>query len=170
MTEQNVQNDGLTADEVEMLRRAAVLAGATVAVARFSGEGGTRAEFNAIIDGLELAAERVPGNVLVQALLGGNTRAEVADLAAQFQNGAATQRDYADLEMSALNRCAQAGELLKVKAPPDRAAEVRAAVVSMCEHVARAGIEETTDGTATARVTIRETNAVNSVRRALEGE
>lgn len=165
---------GLTNDEVALVRRAAVLAGATVAIARYSGAGGTRVEFHAIMEGLERAIADFPDNPLVRSLISLETRADVNDLAPQFHD-AVTQRDYADFEMAALNRCTQAGEVLKAKLPPERATEVRAAIVKMCEHVAQASVEKplgSADPTGDADdepVAVREATAVKSVIRALEG-
>jgi hypothetical protein len=151
-----------------LLRRAAVLAGATVAISRYSGEGGTRDEFRAITEGLELVAGQYPNNPLVQALVSDETRSEAEGLIPQFRRDP-TQKTYDDFKLAALNRCGQAGELLNQKASPEQGAEVRAAIVSMCEHVAERSKEGGMMGFGGTRVDPLETAAVDQVRRALEG-
>ncbi len=161
-----MQGTEFTSDDITLLRRAAVLAGATVAITRYSGLG-TRDEFRAIVGGLQDAAKRHPGNPLVQALVSDETRTEADGLYPQFRQDP-TQRTYDDFKLVALNRCAQAAELLKQKASPDQAAEVKAAIVSMCEHVAQSAKEGSTFGIGGTRVDPLETAAMDQIKRALE--
>jgi hypothetical protein len=130
-------DDGLnfTSAELALLGKAAVLAGATVALAKYSGGSGTQAEFQGIIEGLTQAAQQYPSNPLVQALLTDETRKEIERMAPQFRADI-KQRAFEDFKFSALNRCSEAAELLAQKASPDSAAEVSQAVVLMCRHVA----------------------------------
>jgi hypothetical protein len=123
-----------TSEELGLLGKAAVLAGATVAVAKYSG-GGTQAEFQAILEGLKQATQQYPSNPLVQALLTDNSRREVEQLAPQFRADI-KQRTFEDFKFAALNRCGEAAELLARKTAPDQAAEVRDAILLMCRHVA----------------------------------
>ncbi len=162
-----MQDARFTEDDLSLLRRAAVLAGATVAITKYSGAGGTRDEFTGIIDGLREALVRYPDNPLVRALLTDETRAEAEGLYPQFRQDP-TQRAYDDFKLAALNRCAQAAELLKQKASPNQAAEVKAAIVSMCELVAERSKEGSTLGFGGVRVDPLETAAVEQVKRALE--
>jgi hypothetical protein len=162
-------SQAFTSDELSLLGKAAVLAGAIVAIAKYSGSSGTQQEFRAIIDGLEQAVQRYPANPLVAALLTPETRAQVDGLAPYHLNEP-TQRDFDDFRMSAVNRCTEAGELLKRKASPEQAAEVKAAIISMCEYVAQRSKEGTVLGFGGTRVDTRETAAIDYVRRALEGE
>jgi hypothetical protein len=127
--------ENFTSQELSLLGRAAVLAGATVTIARYSGGSGTKAEFQAILEGLKLATEQYPSNPLVQALLTDETRKEVEQLAPQFRADP-TQRTFEDFKFAALNRCSEAAELLSRKAAPEQAAEVRQGILSMCRHVA----------------------------------
>lgn len=156
-----------TNDDLTLLRRAAVLAGATVAITKYSGSGGTRDEFRGIIEGLQEAAARYPGNALVQALVSDETRAEADGLYPQFRQDP-TQKTYDDFKLAALNRCGQAAELLKQKASPEQAGEVKATIVSMCEYVAQRAKEGTMLGFGGTRVDPLETAAVEQVKRALE--
>jgi hypothetical protein len=153
--------------DLSLLRKAAVLAGASVAITKYSGAGGTRDEFRGIVEGLEEAAGRYPHNALVAALLSDETRTEADGLYPQFRNDP-TQKTYEDFKLAALNRCGQAAELLKAKASPEQAAEVKGAIVSMCEHVAQRAKEGTVLGFGGARVDPMELAVVEQVRRALE--
>jgi hypothetical protein len=161
-----MQAPEITNDDLNLLRRAAVLAGATVAITRYSGVS-TRDEFRAIVEGLQDAAKRYPGNALVQALVTDETRAEADGLYPQFRYDP-TQRTYDDFKLVALNRCAQAAEVLKQKASPEQAAEVKTAIVSMCDYVAQSAKEGTTFGLGGTRVDPLETAAVDQIKRALE--
>ena len=129
-----------TNDELSLLSRAAVMAGAMIAIARYSGRGGTRDEFQAILSGLEAAVRRYPDNPIVQSLLNPAARADVDRLARQLQ-GDLRQTTYLDYKMAALNRCAQAAELLDEKAPGQSGLEVRQAILEMCRQVAGASKE-----------------------------
>jgi hypothetical protein len=162
-----MQAPELTNEDVSLLRRAAVLAGATVAITKYSGSSGTRDEFRAIIEGLQEAAKRYPGNPLVQALVSDETRTEAEGLYPQFQRDP-TQRTYDDFKLVALNRCADAVDLLKRKASPDQAAEVKEAIVSMCEHVAGRSKEGQSLGFGGRKVDPFETAAIDQIKRTLE--
>jgi hypothetical protein len=124
-----------TSEELTLLARAAVLAGATTALAKYSGGSGTQAEFQAILEGLQQAAQQYPANPLVQALLADETRKEVEQLAPQYRSDI-KQRAFEDFKFAALNRCSEAAELLARKAAPAQAAEVGQAILLMCRHVA----------------------------------
>jgi hypothetical protein len=124
-----------TPEELSLLARAAVLSGATVAIAKYSGSGGTQAEFQAILDGLKQATQQYPANPLVQALLTDEARNEVEQLAPRFRADP-KQRAFEDFKFAALNRCSEAADLLNRKAAPEQAAEVRQAIVTMCRQVA----------------------------------
>jgi hypothetical protein len=124
-----------TSEELAQLARAAVLSGATVAITKYSGAGGTQAEFQAILEGLKQATQQYPANPLVQALLTDQARNEVAQLAPQFRADP-KQRTFEDFKFTALNRCSEAAEVLNRKAAPEQAVEVRQAILSMCRHVA----------------------------------
>lgn len=124
-----------TTEELALLAKAAVLAGATVAIAKYSGSGGTQAEFQAILEGLKQATQQYPANLLVQALLTDQAREEVEQLAPQFRADP-KQRAFEDFKLAALNRCSEAAELLNRKAAPDQATEVKQAILLMCRHVA----------------------------------
>ena len=163
----SMQGSGFTADDLNLLRRAAVLAGATVAITKYSGAGGTRDEFSGILEGLRDAVAQYPNNPLVQALVADETRAEADGLYPQFRQDP-TQKAYEDFKLAALNRCGQAAELLKAKASPEQAAEVKSAIVSMCEYVAQRAKEGSVLGFGGTRVDPMETAAVEQVRRALE--
>jgi len=156
-----------TESELSLLRKAAVLAGAVIAITRYSGSGGTHDEFRGIVEGLEEAAARYPNNPLVVALASDETRSEADELYPQFRADP-TQKTYEDFKLAALNRCGQAAELLAEKAPPEQAAEVKAAIISMCEHVAQRAKEGTVLGFGGTRVDPMEIAAVEQVRRALE--
>jgi hypothetical protein len=162
-------SQAFTPEELGLLGKAAVLAGAVVAIAKYSGSSGTQQEFRAIIEGLEQAVQRYPANPLVAALLTPATRSEVEGLAPYHRNEP-TQRVFDDFRLSAVNRCTQAGDLLNRKAAPEQAAEVRAAIVSMCEYVAQRSKEGTVFGLGGTHIDTRETAAIDYVRRALEGE
>jgi hypothetical protein len=144
-----------------------VLAGAAVAITKYSGAGGTRDEFRGIVEGLEEATARYPANALVGALLSDETRREAEGLYPQFRDDP-TQKTYEDFKLAALNRCGQAAELLRAKASAEEAAEVKAAIVTMCEHVAQRAKEGTVLGFGGTRVDPMEIAVVEQVRRALE--
>ncbi len=162
-----MQESEFTSAELSLLRRAAVLAGATVAITKYSGSGGTKDEFSGIVEGLQVAAGRYPANPLVQALVSDETRTEAEGLYPQFRQDP-TQKTYDDFKLAALNRCGQAADLLKQKASPEHAAEVKAAIVSMCEYVAQRAKEGSVLGFGGSRVDPLETAAVEQVKRALE--
>ncbi|MCU0508961.1 MAG: hypothetical protein MUC34_11290 [Anaerolineae bacterium] len=157
----------LSASDLSLLRKAAVLAGAAVAITKYSGAGGTRDEFRGIVEGLEEAAARYPANPLIAALISDETRAEADGLYPQFRNDP-TQKAYEDFKLAALNRCGQAADLLKERASPEQAAEFKAAVISMCEYVANRAKEGTVLGFGGTRVDPLELAMVEQVRRALE--
>jgi hypothetical protein len=137
-----------TPQELSLLARAAVLAGATVAIAKYSGGSGTQAEFHAIIEGLQQATRQYPANPLVQALLTDETRQQVAELAPQFRSDP-KQRTFEDFKFAALNRGSEAAELLSRKATPEQAAEVKQGILLMCRHVAEKSREGARSGSAT---------------------
>jgi hypothetical protein len=153
--------------DLSLLRKAAVLAGAAVAITKYSGAGGTRDEFRGIVEGLEEAAARYPNNPLVAALVADETRSEADSLYPQFRSDP-TQKTYEDFKLAALNRCGQAAEVLKAKASPEQAAQVKAAIVEMCEHVAHRAKEGSVLGFGGTRVDPMELAVVEQVRRALE--
>ena len=99
MQQSKSEQPGLGPEDVTLVRRAAVLAGATVAISRYSGEGGTRDEFRGIIEGLEQAVAKYPNNPLVQALISDETRAEADGLYPQFRRDP-TQKTYDDFQVS----------------------------------------------------------------------
>ena len=156
-----------TNDDLGLLRRAAVLAGATVAITKYSGAGGTRDEFAGIVEGLREAAKRYPNNPLVQALTTDETRVEAEGYYPQFKQDP-TQKTYDDFKLAALNRCGQAAELLREKAAPEQAAEVKAVIVTMCEYVAQRAKEGSVLGFGGTRVDPLETAAIEQVKTALE--
>lgn len=129
-----------TPDDLTLLSRAAVMAGAAVALARYSGRGGTDNEFQSIVSALEAAARQYPSNPLVQALLTAEARQYTAGLARQFKSDT-LQTTFQDFKLAALNRCAQVVELLDQKAPADQALEVRHSILTMCRTVAQASKE-----------------------------
>ena len=140
--------------DLSLLRKAAVLAGAAVAITKYSGAGGTRDEFRGIVEGLEAAAARYPNNPLVAALVADETRSEADGLYPQFRVDP-TQKTYEDFKLAALNRCGQA-------------AEVKTAIVEMCEHVAHRAKEGSLLGFGGTRVDPMELAVVEQVRRALQ--
>jgi hypothetical protein len=156
-----------TPEELGLLGRAAVLAGATVAIARYSGSSGTQAEFQAILEGLQQATQQYPSNPLVQALLTDSTRKEVADLAPQFRADP-KQRTFEDFKFAALNRCSEAAELLARKAAPDQAAEVRQTVVLMCRHVAEKSREASRSGSGNSPTDPMEQAVIDQLERVWE--
>ena len=157
--------DFTTAD-LTLLARAAVLAGATVAIAKYSGSG-TQAEFQALLEGLKQATEHYPANPLVQALLTDETRRKVEQLAPQFRADP-KQRTFEDFKFAALNCCAQAAELLSRKAKPDQAAEVKQGILLMCHHVAEKSKEGSSSGSGGARTDPMEQAVIDQIERALE--
>lgn len=154
----------LTTDELSLLARAAILAGATVALSAHSG-GGTRKEFEAIIRSLEASADAHPTNSLIQALLTPAARAEVTDLADQYK-AIPTQTAYQDLKRAALNRLYDASEALKKAAPQD-AAEVKQVILDMCQRVAEQSTEGGFLGFGGVKVDAREAAVIREIRRAL---
>jgi hypothetical protein len=155
-----------TAAELSLLARAAVLAGGTVAIAKYSGAGGTQGEFQAILEGLKMATENYPANPLVRALLTDETRREVEQLAPQFRADP-KQRTFEDFKFAALNRCSQAAELMARKAKPDQATEVKEAILLMCRHVAEKSKEGSSFGTG-SRTDPMEQAVIDQIERALE--
>jgi hypothetical protein len=153
-----------TLAELTLLGRAAVLAGATVALARYSGGSGTQAEFQGILEGLKQAAAQYPENPLVQALLSDETRLEVEQLAPQFRSDI-KQRDFEDFKFAALNRCGEAVDLLTQKASFEQAAEVGQAVVQMCRHVAEKSQEGSLFGSSRAATDPMEQAVIDQVAR-----
>jgi hypothetical protein len=156
-----------TTADLTLLVRAAVLAGGTVAIAKYSGSGGTQAEFQAILEGLKRVTEQFPANPLVQALLTDETRREVGQLAPQFRADP-KRRTFEDFKFAALNRCSEAAELLARKARPDQAAEVKQAILSMCHHVAEKSKEGSSSGTGGANTDPMEQAVIDQIERALE--
>jgi hypothetical protein len=155
-----------TPEDLSLLVRAAVLAGATVSISSYSGGSGTDAEFRAITEGLAQAARHYPSNPLVQALATPEAKAEV-DRLAPWHHGDTTQHAYEDFKMAALNRCADAAEVLADKATTAQADEVKQAILFMCEHVAEASKEGSRLGFGGTRVSPNETAAIEQIRRAL---
>jgi hypothetical protein len=154
---------GFTAEDLSLLSRAAVLAGATVALAKYSG-GGTKGEFQAILQGLRTAAAHYPGNPLVQALPSPDAEQTAQRMAEQYHSDL-RQTEYQDFKMAALNRCASAAELLAQKASPQQAAEVRESILAMCQHVAEASRES--GWFSGPRVDVKEAGAIEEIARAL---
>jgi hypothetical protein len=153
-----------TPEELGLLARAAVLAGATVAIARYSGSSGTQAEFQAILEGLKQATQQYASNPLVQALLTDQTRKEVAELAPQFRADL-KQRAFEDFKFAALNRCGEAAELLARKAAPEQAAEVKQGILLMCRHVAEKTREASRFGGASAPTDPMEQAVIDQIER-----
>jgi len=118
-----------------LLAQAAALAGATVAIVKYSGNSGTHKEFTALVKGLEDAASKHPNNPYVQALLTPATRQQIAGFSHDFEQ-APKQSTLSDFKMTALNRCAQASAWLLANAPADAAEEVKATIIAVCHRVA----------------------------------
>jgi hypothetical protein len=156
-----------TPDDFTLLSRAAVMAGATVAISRYSGKSGTKNEFQAIVSGLESAALQYPDNPLVQALLTVEARLDIDGLARQFKNDV-RQTTYQDYKMAALNRCAQAVELLDAKASGQPGLQVRQAILEMCRQVAAASKEG--GWMSSQAVDVREEGAIEEIARVLRLE
>ena len=152
-----------TAEDLSLLSRAAVLAGATVALSKYSG-GGTKGEFETVLQGLRAAAARYPSNPLVQALPGAEAQQEVQRMAAQYRSDL-RQAQFQDFKMAALNRCASAAELLARKASPSQAAEVRESILSMCQEVAEQSRES--GWFSGPRVDVKEAGVIEELGRAL---
>ena len=155
-----------TSEELALLAKAAVLAGATVAIVKYSGSGGTQAEFQAILEGLRQATQQYPTNPIVQALLTDQARREVEQLAPQFRADA-KQRAFEDFKFAALNRCSEAAALLARKAAPDQAAEVRQGILLMCRHVAEKSREGSRFGFGGAPTDPMEQAVIDQIERAL---
>jgi hypothetical protein len=153
-----------TSEELTLLTRAAVLAGATVAISKYSGGSGTQAEFQAILEGLKQATLQYPANPLVQALLADETRREVERLAPQFRSDI-KQRAFEDFKFSALNRCSDAAELLARKAAPEQAEEVGQAILQMCRHVAEKSREGSRFGSGGSAADPMEQAAIDQISR-----
>jgi len=118
-----------------LLAQAAALAGATVAIVKYSGNSGTHKEFAALVKGLEAAATQHPNNPYVGALLTPATRKQIADFSKEFEE-IPKQSIVNDFKRSALNRCAQASAWLLTNAPADAAAEVKTSILAVCHRVA----------------------------------
>ena len=157
-------NPQFTSDDLTLLSRAAVMAGATVAIARYSGKGGTNHEFQAIASGLEAAVRQYPDNPLIQALLTPEARLDIDGLARQFSKDV-RQTTYQDYKMAALNRCAQAAELLDAKAPGQTGLQVRQGILDMCRQVAAASKES--GWMSSQAVDVREEGALEEIARVL---
>lgn len=124
----DIQDEGL-------LAQAAALAGATVAIVKYSGNRGTHKEFSALVKGLEDAAAQHPNNPYIKALLTPASRRQIDGFSQQFDD-VPKQSTVNDFKMSALNRCAQASAWLLAHAPADAAAEVKTAIIAVCHRVA----------------------------------
>ncbi len=157
---------GSIPDDDGLLSQAALLAGATVAVIRHSGEHGTQQEFVALITGLEAAQTKYPHNELLQRTLNAQVRERADDYARTYATPP-SQRDAQDFKMSALNRAAQAADWLEENAPADVAAEWKHAVLAMCRTVAEAGKESGVLGIGGDSVDDFEAGVLGELRRAL---
>jgi hypothetical protein len=156
-----------TPADLTLLSRAAVMAGATVAISRYSGKSGTNSEFQAIVSGLESASRQHPDNPLVQALLTAEARLDIEGLARQFKNDV-RQTTYQEYKMAALNRCAQAVELLDAQAPGQTGQQVRQAILDMCRQVA--AVSKEGGWMSSQAVDVREEGAIEEIARVLRIE
>jgi len=118
-----------------LLAQAAALAGAMVAIVKYSGNSGTHKEFEALVKGLEHAASQYPNNPYVHALLTPASRQQIARFSQEFEV-VPKQTVVNDFKMSALNRCAQASAWLLANATPEVAEEVKTSILTTCQRVA----------------------------------
>lgn len=153
-------------DDNGLLARAALLAGALVAVIRHSGRHGTQREFDALVMGLDAAKTQYPGNELVQRTLTNDVRDRANQYAREYAT-APSQKDAQDFKLSALNRAGQAADWLDQNAPAEVAREWKQAVLAMCQTVAEAGKEKGFFGIGVDPVDEFETGVIEELRRAL---
>jgi hypothetical protein len=130
----------LTVEDLALLGRALVLAGGTVAIARFSGARGTAQEFEVIITEAEALRREHSDNPILQGLPIEEMRRDAAVLARDYDVDP-TQATYQDFKMSALNRLSQANEVLARTATQSQAEAYRHGIVRICERVAQARSE-----------------------------
>ncbi len=158
----------LTAEDLALLGRAMVLAGGTVAVARFSGALGTFREFETIIAEVEALQREHSNNSVLQGLPMDAMREEALALGRDY-DADLVQSAYQDFKMAALNRLSQANEVLMQKATPEQAEVYRQGVLRVCERVARARSEGGFLGFGATPVDYREAAAIEEIGRVLGG-
>jgi len=158
----------LTAEELALLGRALVLAGGTVAIARFSGARGTLEEFETIIAEADDLRRENPDNPALQGLPIEAMRQEAMALGRDY-DADPTQSAYQDFKMSALNRLSQANDVLNQKAMPEHADAYRRGVLRVCERVARVRSEGGFLGIGATPVDYRESAAIEEISRVLGG-
>jgi plasmid stabilization system protein ParE len=156
----------LTDDETTLLIRAAVMAGMTVAVSKWSGKTGTLAEFEVIGKGLRDAARTYPNNPILAVLESDANKKALADMVNQFQTDA--PMNLQDVKPFALRRCDELAEMLTAKASPEQADEVKQAIVVMCQRIAEESKEGDFLGFGGKRVSPEETAVIGEVARALK--
>jgi hypothetical protein len=156
----------LTGDELALLGRAMVLAGGTVAIARFSGARGTLEEFEAIAAEADALRRDYPDNPALRDLPIDDMRREATSIGRDY-DADPTQSAYQDFKMSALNRLSRANDLLAQKLSPEDAADYRKGVVRVCERVAQARSEGGFLGIGATPVDYRESAAIEEIRRVL---
>jgi hypothetical protein len=156
----------LTPEDLALLGRALVLAGGTVAIARYSGARGTAQEFEVIITEAEALRREHPDNPILQGLPIEEMRRDAAALARDHDVDP-TQMTYQDFKMSALNRLSQANEVLARKATQSQAEAYRQGIVRICERVAQARSEGGFLGIGATPVDYREAAAIEEIRRVL---
>jgi hypothetical protein len=161
----DVERD-LTAKDLGLLGRALVLAGGTVAIARFSGARGTLQEFETIIAEAEALQREHSENPALRGLPIDEMRQEAMALGRDY-DADPSQSAYQDFKMSALNRLSQANEVLMQTTTPEQAEAYRQGVLRVCERVARARSEGGFMGIGATPVDYRESAAIEEISRVL---
>jgi hypothetical protein len=156
----------LTLEDLALLGRAIVLAGGTVALARFSGARGTVQEFEAIVAEADALRRDYPENPAIWNLPIDEMQREATSIGRDYDVDP-TQSTYQDFKMSALNRLSQANEVIARKLSPADAAAYREGVVRICERVASERSEGGFLGIGATPVDYRESAAIEEIRRVL---
>jgi hypothetical protein len=157
----------LMPEEQTLLIRAAVMAGISVAVSKWSGDSGTSSEFSIIPRALLDAIRDYPSNAILQSLASNAGKQELEALTTQFSANP-TKMQPQDVKPFALRRCDELAELLASKVTPQEAEQVKQAIIAMCRRVAEESKEDAFFGLGGQRISPEEVGVINEVARALK--
>lgn len=163
-TSHEPSHEPLSADETTTLLRAFVMAGMSVAAAKSSGAAGTVTEYVAIAEGFIAQIERHPHNSIFSALANDAARAEIERLLQQFNPETIKLHE---IKPFALRRCDELADILDAKSSPAERAEVKQALLAVCQSVAEASKEGGFFGIGGTRVGLEEAAVIREVARAL---
>jgi hypothetical protein len=154
-----------TPEDEKLLIRTVVMSGIVVALSRTDSKRKTEDEL-ASIEKNFIDIARKSSNPILSSLGSSQGAQEVHTIAAQLTENPSTLR-LLDVRPFAMRRCDELAEALATRATPEQAAEVKQAVIDVCQAVAEESKSDAFMGLGGVRVSPEETAMIAEVGRAL---